>query len=226
MRRLIVLRPEPGASETVERARTRGLDAVAVPLFAVEPVAWHVPDASDFDGLLLTSANAVRCAGPRLQRLRALPVHAVGETTAEASRAAGLTVASTGDGGVDALLAAIDPDLKLLHLCGEHRRTPTGARQPITSVTVYRSKEREAPLELAEAAGSVVLAHSPRAASRFAELADRRGLDRSTIRLAAISTAAAEASGGGWAAIAVADTPTDDALLALAEQLCDKARRG
>jgi uroporphyrinogen-III synthase len=226
MRRLIVLRPEPGASETAERARERGLDALAMPLFALEPVAWNVPDAAPFDGLLVTSANAVRFAGPGLQRLRALPVHAMGEKTAETARAAGLTVATTGDGGVDALLGSIDPAARLLHLCGEHRRTPTGARQPITSVTVYRSKEREAPLELADASGSVVLVHSPRGASRFAELADRLGLDRSTIRLATISTAAAEASGGGWAAIAVADTPTDDALLALAEQLCDKARRG
>ena len=44
MRRLIVLRPEPGASATMERARERGLDPVAMPLFEIEPVAWHAPD--------------------------------------------------------------------------------------------------------------------------------------------------------------------------------------
>ena len=33
MKRVLVLRPEPGASATVERARALGLDAVAVPLF-------------------------------------------------------------------------------------------------------------------------------------------------------------------------------------------------
>ena len=44
MRRLLVLRPEPGASATVERARALGLDAVAMPLFEVEPVAWDAPD--------------------------------------------------------------------------------------------------------------------------------------------------------------------------------------
>ena len=40
MRRVLVLRPEPGASATVERARRLGLDAVAIPLFEIEPVAW------------------------------------------------------------------------------------------------------------------------------------------------------------------------------------------
>ena len=45
MRRVLVLRPEPGASATVERARARGLDAFAVPLFAIEPLDWDVPQS-------------------------------------------------------------------------------------------------------------------------------------------------------------------------------------
>ena len=62
MRRVLVLRPEPGAAATVKRARARGLDAVAIPLFEIEPLAWEAPPAGGFDGLLLTSANAVRHA--------------------------------------------------------------------------------------------------------------------------------------------------------------------
>ena len=38
MTRVVVLRPEPGASETVARAAERGLDAVAIPLFRIEPL--------------------------------------------------------------------------------------------------------------------------------------------------------------------------------------------
>ena len=45
MKRLVVLRPEPGASETVERARAIGLDALRMPLFEIEPVLWDAPDA-------------------------------------------------------------------------------------------------------------------------------------------------------------------------------------
>ena len=82
MRRLLVLRPEPGASETVRRAHERGLDAVAIPLFEIETARWEVPEAGGFDGLLLTSANAVRHGGEQLQALRGLPVYAVGQATA------------------------------------------------------------------------------------------------------------------------------------------------
>ena len=96
MRRVLVLRPEPGATATLRRARERGLEAEAVPLFEVEPVEWSVPDPSDFDALLLTSANAVRHGGPGLQALRELPVHAVGEATARAAREAGFAVATIG----------------------------------------------------------------------------------------------------------------------------------
>ncbi len=70
MRRLFVLRPEPGNSESLQRAEALGLDAVAMPLFDVEPVEWDVPDAAGFDGLLLTSANAVAHAGEQLTDLR------------------------------------------------------------------------------------------------------------------------------------------------------------
>jgi len=217
MRRLLVLRPEPGASATVTKARERGLDAVAVPLFEIEAVAWEAPEAASFDGLLLTSANALRCGGKGLEALRGLKAYAIGEATAEASREAGFDIAATGDAGIDRLLGSIEPDLKLLHLCGEERCEPDGARQKITAVTVYRSKPIDAP-NLGDTRAAVVLVHSPRAGRRFAELAD----DRSSIAIAAISEAAAEAVGNGWAGNEVADQPNDDALLALAASLCDK----
>src|SRR5205085_8148752 len=182
MRKLLVLRPEPGASATVSRARALGLDAIAVPLFAVEAVGWTVPDPARFDALLLTSANAVRHGGPQLADLRGLPVHAVGEATATAAGEAGFAVASVSEGGVDELLAQIDPGLRLLHLCGEDRREPSNARQAITAVAVYRSVALDPP-PLPDADGALALVHSPRAAQRFAELVG----DRSTVLLAAIS---------------------------------------
>ena len=46
MKRVLVLRPEPGASATVKRARERGLEAIAIPLFEIETVAWDVPEAA------------------------------------------------------------------------------------------------------------------------------------------------------------------------------------
>lgn len=217
---LLVLRPEPGASATVERARKRGLDAVAIPLFAVEAVQWDSPDPASFDALLLTSANAIRHGGDKVRALRVLPVHAVGSATAEAARDAGFDVSSIGDDGVDRLLGSLEPDLKLLHLCGEDRRAPEGARREITAMIVYRAKEIAADLH--DASGGVALIHSPRAGARFAALIDEAGIDRGSIAVAAISTAAAEAAGEGWAMVETAARPDDDALLALAERLCNK----
>ena len=217
MTKVVVLRPEPGASETVSRARTLGLEATAVPLFQVEPVDWSVPDRK-FDALLLTSANAVRHGGSQLETLRSLPVQAVGEATAAAARDAGFTVATVGEAGVDELLATIDPRTQLLHLCGEERREPGSAPNSITPVPVYRSVALNPPA-LGEVQGAVVLVHSPRAAQRLSELV----ADRSGIAIASISKAAADAAGSGWMAVEVAERPTDEALLALARRLCDKA---
>ena len=217
MRRVLVLRPEPGASITVAKARALGLDAISVPLFEVQPVEWEAPEPGSFDGILLTSANAIRHGGERLQSLRGLKVYAVGDATAEAAREAGFDLAATGDAGIDRLLGSIEPDLKLLHLCGEDRREPSEPQQKITSVVVYRSKTIEHP-DLPGAPGSIALIHSPRSGRRFAELVS----DRQSVIVAAISDAAADATGEGWKSVAVAEQPSDDALLALAARLCDK----
>ena len=216
MAQLLVLRPEPGASATLARARELGLEAVAVPLFEIEPVGWEAPEANGFDGLLLTSANAVRCGGDQLQELRGLKAYAVGEATAAAARDAGFDIAATGDDGVERLLGSIEPDLRLLHLCGEDRRAAQDARQTITPLAVYRAKQIDRP-QLPAPAGSIALIHSPRAGRRFAELVT----DRSGAVIAAISAAAAEAAGTGWKSIEVAERTEDEALLALAARLCN-----
>ena len=218
MRPVVVLRPEPGASETLGRARELGLDAVAIPLFDIEPVEWTPPDAQAFDGLLLTSANAVRHAGDGLRHLRGMPVYAVGQATAAAARDAGFGLAATGDAGVDRLLGSIDPDLRLLHLCGEDRQAPSSDGPPITAVPVYRARVRADADLTAAAQGAVIMIHSPRAGRHLAELVEQRA----SIAIVAISDSAAAAAGEGWERVDIADQPRDEALLALAARLCNK----
>ena len=216
MRRLVILRPEPGASATAERARAMGLEPLAMPLFEVEPVDWDAPDSGSFDALLLTSGNAVRHGGEKLQKLRQLPVYAVGEGTASAAREAGFDIASTGDSGVERLLRSIESDLRLLHLCGEHR-TEIEAKRAITAIPVYRASELPMPDDFRRIEGQVAMVHSPRAGRRLTEL----DIDRSTVRIAAISEAVASAAGPGWERCESADAPNEEALLALAARLCD-----
>ena len=213
MKRLLVLRPEPGNRATVDRSRALGLDPVPCPLFAVEPVDWTAPDPGGYDHILFTSANALRHGGDQLASLTRLPVLAVGLATADAARAAGFAVAMTGEGGGDALLELLPASHQLLHLTGAEHRPPE-TRHAIDAVVVYRSMALVAPV--IPTGALVALIHSPRAGERFAALAP----DRATIVIAAISAAAAAACGTGWAKIEIADQPSDRALLALAARLC------
>lgn len=222
MTRLVILRPGPGASATAKSARAAGLEPVLIPLFSLEPVAWRPPEPEPYDGLLLTSANAVRFGGTGLDRLRELPAHCVGEATAAEARGAGLAVASVGECGIDSLLDSLPPGLRLLHLCGADRRQPQTPKQTINRLPVYRAAELEPPAALRTIDGAVVTVHSPRAGARLSALADELGVKRETVAIAAISGEAAAAAGGGWRAVEAAAEPSDPALLALAARLCNK----
>ncbi len=213
MKRLLVLRPEPGNQATVHRAREIGMDPVTCPLFTVEAAEWIVPDVRGFDYILFTSANALRHGGDQLGRLTELDALAVGPTTADAASAVGFRVVMTGGEGIEKLLEALPARRRLLHLAGaDHHHISIS--QTIETVVVYRS------VELAAAdipSGELVaLVHSPRAAARFAALVP----DRARVSIVAISHPAAVACGAGWASIEVADQPSDAALLALAARLC------
>ncbi len=222
MRRLIILRPEPGASASLDRATALGLDAVSMPLFGVHLIDWTPPDPTVFDAVLATSANAFRYGGSGLERFRHLPLHAVGEATADAAAKAGFNDVSVGGGDVEAMLGALPPRLRLLHPCGRDHRDLSTAPQAIASVPVYTAEALPMPRGLAAISGAVVAVHSARAGGRLAELADAAGIDRSSIRIAAISQAAALAAGEGWAEVASAAEPNDHALLELAARLCEK----
>ncbi|QAY76914.1 uroporphyrinogen-III synthase [Sphingosinicella sp. BN140058] len=216
MTRLLILRPEPGASETAERAVSMGMEPIVAPLFQVRPVAWALPEGS-FDALLLTSANAARHGGP----LPNLPTYTVGDATAAAAREAGAVKVVTGpsDGLAALALAAGDGCDRVLHLCGRDHVALHWPGVHLERRIVYAAETvpgLPAEAECAIAGGALILLHSPRAARRLAGLVS----DKTPIRIAAISRATADAAGGGWAGLSVAAAPRDEALLELAAQLC------
>lgn len=222
MSKIAVLRPEPAASATVERARQAGLDAFCLTLFDIVPVEWDPPDPSGFDAVLLTSANAVRHGGPGLEAFKSLPIYCVGPATAAAAREAGFAVAALGKGGVRPLLMAIGPR-RLFHPCGRDRIETVVPGQSVVRATVYDSRAREAPEELNRLEGAIALVHSPRAGERLAELAASGAFDGKKVTIAAISPTAASACGEGWNRRRFAPEPNDSALLALAAELCNSA---
>lgn len=202
-------------------ACSMGLEAITCPLSQIEPCAWQQPDPADFDALLITSAQAVRSAGEGLDRLRALPVWAVGAATAQAAQMAGLHVTRTGSGGIASLLEGAEP-ARLLHLCGQDR-TPPPPGWAITAIPVYANRLTAPDARLAEALRlhPVVLLHSARTARHFAACCP----DRAGIALVAVSPAVAEAAGAGWERVAIAGQTSDEAMLEMAGALCSNDHR-
>jgi uroporphyrinogen-III synthase len=213
--KLLVIRPQPGADATAARIEAAGHQALVMPLFAVESVAWTAPSAADYNGILLTSSNAARSAGPQLARFAHLPVYAVGKVTAAAAAQMGLRVSHAGNADAETLLSGV-VRMKLLWLAGEdHSDLVPPASVQVDTCIVYRSAALPVPAGFAGMVSSAdyVMLHSARAAGHFASLARRKEIDSANISIAALSANIAEAAGIGWKSVRVATAPNDAALL-------------
>jgi uroporphyrinogen-III synthase len=224
IRPLVIIRPEPGLSETVAEAEKFGVSIISTPLFTIEPRRWIPPAPDRIDALLIGSANALRHGGDALEAFREKPVYAVGQATARAARNAGFRVAGTGEGRLQPVLDGLaGQSLRLLRITGEeHVAVTAPAGIDLVTRVAYASVARPMPESFAVALdeGAVVLLHSAVTARHFAAECDRLGVRRSHVALAALASRIAEAAGEGWAAVATAATPTDTALLALARDMC------
>lgn len=216
--KLLVIRPQLGADATATRIVTGGHEALVMPLFAVQPVAWDARGADNYDALLLTSGNAARVAGAGLDGLRSLPAFAVGSATARAADNVGLTTAAVGESNVADLLGIAQNSgyRRLLWLAGEDRiavSVPDG--MTLDTRVVYRSAALPVPDDFTGhvLSADAILLHSPRAARHFAELCDDRAIDRAALTLAALSPAIAGNAGSGWKAVVSALAPNDASLL-------------
>ena len=224
MSRIIAIRAEPALAETVAAGAAIGLSIEAMPLFQLVPVPWSPPDATEIDALLVGSANTFRHGGEGLQAFRNKPVHVVGERTADAARASGFAVGLVGNGGLQGVLDSLVPPLRLLRIGGEER-VEIVAKQGITVTerACYSVEPRPIPDHMAarlRSGEAIVLLHSAAAARHFGAECDRAPVPRSSLKLAAIGARVADAAGTGWARVETASSPRDDALLALARDMC------
>lgn len=221
---VIVIRPEPGNAATVTAAQALGLDARSFPLFDMAPAAWSPPDPAPYAALLVGSANVFRLGGAGLASLRHLPVHAVGTVTAEAAQAAGFTIAAMGEGGLQPVVSALPPG-RYLRLAGE-KRVPLALPVGVTvdDVVVYAAAGLPMPDALFQGLqkGAIVLLHSGEASAHFAAESARLGVRRERISLACLAPRIGLMAGEGWQHIEIAETRSDQAVLALAVQMCKK----
>jgi uroporphyrinogen-III synthase len=98
LKRVLITRPQPGASQTALRLTALGIFPVLSPVLSIVHKTLHVPP--HIAATLLTSRNAVAACPPSLHNR---PVFAVGSATAAQATEAGFTHVSNADGDAHAL---------------------------------------------------------------------------------------------------------------------------
>ncbi|HJE22308.1 MAG TPA: uroporphyrinogen-III synthase [Methylorubrum populi] len=230
--RIWVSRPEPGAGRTARHLAERGHLALVAPVLRIDPTGT-TPPAGPFDGLILTSANAV--APLAATGLAGPPVFAVGRRTAEQARAAGLgrVFCADGDAADLARLVAehVNPGSLLLHVAGEDRKAEPEsslrrAGYDILSWTAYAARALEtlpepAARALAGETGIPPLAaalhysrRSAETAGRLCRQAELSGAFRALAHYCLSADVAAGLVELGIPAHFVAARPSEEALLA------------
>lgn len=240
--RVLVVRPLAEAEATGRRLAERGHAALLAPVLVIEPTGTEPPDI-DPEALVVTSANAVPAAIGWRDRFGARPVYAVGARTARALGEGGFARILPGGGdGRDLarrIAGEVRPGAALLHLAGRDRNPEPGRsleaagyRVAVWEVYAARGADR-LPDIIAEAleAGRLdaVLHYSRRSAGTLADLAQAAGRGQALARLAhaCLSAEAARGLAGlGPVDAAVADRPTEAALLDALDGLAESAPPG
>lgn len=233
MLRVLVTRPEPGASRTMSLLRDRGFEPILLPLTetVAMPVAADPPEAGAA-AVAITSANAVRHAPKEvIAALAALPCHAVGKRTAEAARKSGFLSVSEGPGDAEALadsLAGDVPGKTIVYLCGRVRfpafeQRLEAAGVPVQAVETYDTLAVDYPDEavLARLSGQpadAALLYSAKAAQALQALTSRPTLQElfeKTWFFALSARIAATLDGTAGTRLRIAEQPDEETLLAL-----------
>lgn len=221
---VLLTRPEAQSRAVAERLRARIPDVTPIvvsPILDIVPVPFDLPVQPAF--VILTSVHGAEAAGG-VAALSGLSAWCVGDRTAEAARAAGLSAVSAGGSANDLLarLARDRPRGPGLHLRGRHAAVDvadalTSAGTDTHSVVAYDQVARPlSPEALAclDRPGHVVLpVYSPRSARLLAAATDGASAARDVV---AISRQAAAAWPGPTAAIAAAPEASamEDAIVA------------
>ena len=232
--RLLVTRPKPDAERTATALRAQGHAVTIAPLLRIEAVADAEIGAGPWAAILVTSANAARAiaAHKSFSELRALPVLAVGEKSAQAMRDVGFNNVSSADGGVDDLvrLAAerLQPGTQLLYLAGADRSGDLpgalGAHKfTVRVVVIYRAVAVNglsgADTRAIAAGIDGVLHFSRRSAETFVKVARQAGLLdpalKEPVHFCLSAQVGEPLAQAGATDVRVAREPAEAALLAL-----------
>lgn len=221
--RLLVTRPRQDTQVLKPRLEELGHEVIASPLLEIVPRPQIRIPSAPYQSIALTSANAMRClAGSRLlDRLRHLPVMAVGPQSAAAARHAGFAaVTEAGGDGIGLarhIIAHSKPEAgTILYLSGRDTASDFSGHLGRAGFTVTRVIVYEAQAAAALAADAAraegVLLYSPRSARLWLDLAAKAGIAADVMMHFCLSPNIAVILPDGFAR-RVAARPDEDALL-------------
>jgi uroporphyrinogen-III synthase len=229
--RALITRPAEDAAPLAEALRARGIEPLIDPMLRIETIEGAPVPLDGVQAILFTSTNGVRAFAARELR-RDLPAYAVGDATASAARQAGFAdvKSAAGDSAALARLVADERDPKkgaLLHARGSHvagdlAGALQGAGFEVRAAELYRADPAEALADetrraLAEGALDFAVFFSPHTAETFVALARAAGLADAVAPVTAVCLSQAVADAAAplpWRSVAVAERPTQGALLA------------
>ena len=206
--RILITRPEREARALAERVKRLGHEPVVESLLEIHPLR-SLPNG-DFAGvqaLLFTSTNGVKAFASAYAERR-FPVYAVGDSTAEAARAAGFAEAHSAAGDVRDLAALVIARLKPSRGALLHARGAAAARDlaaalqaegfEVKSLVLYeaqpvRSLSPGLAHEIAARRIDVACFFSPRTAEAFVRLMDGAGLSAQASGITALALSEAVA---------------------------------
>ncbi len=231
----LLTRPRKDSEEVAVALGQRGLDVMIEPLLEIVPLPGVPVSTTGMQGILATSANGIRALAAATPD-RTLPVWAVGDATAQTSRALGFSQVEAAGGDVNSLAALViarcDPCVgSLLHVAGTVVAGDLSGLLrndgfSVSRVVLYEAKTPQALSNslknaLREKRLRCALFFSPRTAATFATLVGYAGLRGETgeILAYALSRAVArELEVLPWKGMRVASLPSQAALLAVLDE--------
>jgi uroporphyrinogen-III synthase len=154
VKRVLVTRPEPGATRTAERLASLGYEPIKMPLsetLGLQPKF----DQEQIDFVIATSAQAFSWLPEDIAaRLADLPTFVVGTATGDAAKSAGFKHVHVCGNGISELLVLLQGRLsahtKSLYLCGKVRR-------PELEQSL---RNRDTPFEIIEVYDTILVSYS------------------------------------------------------------------
>jgi uroporphyrinogen-III synthase len=212
MARVLVTRPQPGASRTLEALRAKGIDAQAISLTEIQPLAVHLT-RGDFDALVITSQNAILHGSALIEKFTRVPVFVVGKRTAAMLEDRGHNVAAWAKTAQELLPLIRTKSPKVaLYVCGTTRRPDlefglAAANIQVQASEVYsalpaQNAGRELTDYFSKDEPGFALLYAPSAASAFVSAFDGKK-PPTGISFLCLSAAVAAQLPKGWQAKAV-----------------------